>query len=431
MLSLKKWLIKLIVLIISLPIILILVLSYNYIVYPHEMAVMQSYTDDTRANFVVVSKNEKIQCQALKLNSLDSLKITSNSEAFKFEDSTYIAHHCNFDNLSPASSYRLIISTTDNITLDDREFKTLDPSKSDFKIGLISCLNDLFHIPIIWDNLKSHDPDYIFMIGDNIYADLFKSYLNIDKKHIWHRYTHSWLVYKLFQQKKLTPVLALWDDHDFGGDNSDSSYPNKDFSKKLFRIFYNQTPKTPYLNQGPGVSFSFFWKKNHFIFLDNRFFRGHNEDKKGSYFSKEQILWFNKEIDLNKNDFFWIISGNQWFSSPLQDESFENNHPETLMSFFKEIQIQKFKTILISGDAHLSEVKKINIPNEKTLYEITSSGIHAFPMSEMGEDKRRLAGTNIPNFTIINFNLNQNVKIKTSNFTVFNLKNFEVEVELL
>lgn len=395
------------------------------------MAVMQSYTDDTKANFVIINKNEKSQCYAIAQNKTNPSKIKPTHEVFSFEESEYFVHHCNFSELSKASEYQLLITDNNENKLDEREFKTLDPAKLEFKFALISCMNDLFHIPIIWDNLTSHNPDYIFMIGDNIYADFFKDFVKIDKKHLSYRYIHSWLVYKLFQKKHLTPVLALWDDHDYGENNSDSTYANKETSKKLFSIFYNQDHETNYIKQGPGISFTFSWQKDHFIFLDDRYFRNPNQDKDGDYFSNEQIEWLKNTMELNKNDYFWIISGNQWFSSPIQDESFENNHPKALINFFKAIHFQKYKTLLLSGDAHLSEVKKINVQNEKLIFEITSSGMHAFPMSDMGNDNRRLAGTNLPNFMILDLKRDQVHTVGVSDYTIFDFNTFQLEVGFL
>lgn len=411
----------------SLPVGIASILGFNYFIYPHKIAIMQSYTDDKSSGFVIVSKQEKLTCEVFPADVLiDSSQMIKANEIKKYtyEHSSYTIHHCDFNDLREGIKYQLFIFDDNNKVIDSRFFKTLSTSQNHFTIAIESCTSDLFHIPLLWDNLKSHNPDYLFMIGDNVYADLFHFLTTIDEPHLWYRYVHSWLVFKIFQQKELTPILAIWDDHDYGQNNADSKYKSKEFSKKLFRTFFNQNKETKNLNQGPGVSFSFSWKRNHFIFFDDRYFRDPNEIRNGNYFSQEQISWLKEKLQKNSNDHFWLISGNQWFSTPQQDESFENSHPESLKDFLNQIEVDKHKVVLVSGDAHMSEIKKIDYSNSKKIYEITSSGMHVYPMNDLDPDKRRIAATNKPNFMITRIDFDKNNVIEVSDYTLFNIKNF-------
>lgn len=390
---------------------------------------MQGFTDETQAHFVIVSEEQKLFCKVSDQNNEKNRYLPSKELDLDYKNSKNHVHQCSFINLENTKSYRLEIYNENNLIVNTRYFKTLNFENKKFRVAIVSCISDIVHIPLLWDNLKDQNPDYIFMIGDNVYGDLFHDYIEITESHLWERYARSWKVFKIFQQTHLKPVLAIWDDHDFGKNNSDSSFENKEFSLFLFRTFFNQEYDTLNLEQGPGVSFSFKVAKNVFIFLDDRFFRDSNENKRGSYFSENQVHWIKDQFKKNADDTFWLISGNQWFGTKGQDESFEINHPETLYLFFRSIELDKFNVHLISGDSHFSEIKKILV-GDKNVYEITSSAMHALPVGKMEPDSRRLSGSNFPNFVMAEFNSKENLNHTFSSYTLFNYELFRHTIPL-
>ncbi|MCB0369047.1 MAG: hypothetical protein KDD45_06225, partial [Bdellovibrionales bacterium] len=185
--------------------------------------------------------------------------------------------------------------------------------------------------------------------------------------------------------------------------------------------------ETNLLQQGPGTSFSFSIKKQHFIFLDARSFRSPDSDPHGNYFSETQAEWINSQFKKNPHDFFWLISGSQWFGTKGQDESFEINHPFTIDSFFQKIELTKYNVQLISGDSHFSEIKKILI-DSKNIFEITSSAMHALPVGKLEPDNRRLSASNLPNFVLGEINLETNEDNLFTAYTLFNRTLFKHKV---
>lgn len=400
----------------------LLIGTYFYIIAPHKIAVIQGYTDSQNTNFVVITHQKETICEVYEKDS-QALISSSREEDIIYKDPKKIVHQCDFQNLAPNKKYQLLIKK-DSQVLARRYFHLLDTEKDFFSVALESCTSDIVHLPLLWDNLKSHKPDYLFMLGDNVYGDLFKDYAEITEEHLWDRYFRSLRVFKIFQQEELTPVLAIWDDHDYGKNNSDSSYEKKDFTLFLFRTFFNQNKNTPVIKQGPGTSFVFSVKKHHFVFLDVRSFRSPNSMREGTYFSDEQVKWVKEQFSRNPTDSFWLISGSQWFGTADQDESFEVNHPENAYKFITDIDIAKYDVQLISGDSHFSEFKKIPLP-EKAIYEITSSAMHALPMGKISPDARRLSATNLPNFLIGKISLKEPRPHTFSSYSLFNIKMFE------
>ena len=109
--------------------------------------------------------------------------------------------------------------------------KDFSSNKSTFSIAFGSCSSEENDLPI-FNNIVKHQPDLFIFLGDNIYGDT----KNIDTlKNKYHK-----LYKKLSFQNliKNIPVIATWDDHDYGWNDIGKDYPLKNESKKsIFRFF--------------------------------------------------------------------------------------------------------------------------------------------------------------------------------------------------
>jgi|694.fasta_scaffold00115_6 alkaline phosphatase D len=322
---------------------------------------------------------------------------------------------------SSAENYLLYVSDSESV--DIREFSNYDQQKANFKVAICSCLNDNYFSEQIksWNSVSKLNPDYIFLIGDNVYTDIGDklSELNGCKpERLLNRYIETRTRLELFYLKELIPIAMIWDDHDYGKNNGGSDYKYKFASKKIFKDFsLNENPEIS--EDGPGAGFKLKLANINFLFLDDRFYR----DKK-YHFGKEQEEWLFKNLEANENannkdpdqSQSVIISGDQFFGKYHPFESFEGNHPENFKKFIKKISNLKSTPLFISGDRHISELQKIEIgayeqshpsPNKK-IFEITSSPIHSslppeFTLKQFPNPHRVWAVANKNNFCLINF----------------------------
>lgn len=316
-------------------------------------------------------------------------------------------------NLKLDTSYFLQIEISDGRKklIEKREFSTLDTDKKDLKFMLGSCMSDGYADVgnLIWPAILKHDPQFYLLIGDQVYADIYSSrYLGVssDPRHVWERYIDSRLSLAIFRQKKLRPVYAIWDDHDYGVNNGDKSYPHKYEVKKIFRDFY---PLSDDINiaSGPGTSFSLELGGQKFYFLDDRTFRDANDQKDGYHFGYQQSQWlFDSIKKFSNTNGVWLISGDQFFGAYHPYESFEGNHPERFNYFLNTLKEIGKKVVFISGDRHLVELMQIESEAlGYTSYELTSSGIHStiYPGSlAKAPNTRRIGGVDgVNNFAII------------------------------
>ena len=130
-----------------------------------------------------------------------------------------------------------------------------------------SC-NDQSRVQPLWPYIVKQKPQLWIWGGDNIYADTSRIEELISKYQIQENNPG----YKVL--KKKTPIIGIWDDHDYGHDNATYKNHLKYQSQQLFLDFLNVESKTPRrMREGIYTSHSFGSrdKELKFLMLDNRF----------------------------------------------------------------------------------------------------------------------------------------------------------------
>lgn len=396
---------------------------------PNQNGILQGATDETTTQFSIVSKKKNLLCRVRDLQRESSVIHPKDTTEVTINNTEFAVRKCFFTQLNEHKRYRLEIVDGNGVIIESRNFGMLSTHKKNFSIAIVSCTSDLAHIPLIWKSLLSKKPDLLLMIGDNVYADLYKDYIELTHNHFWHRYVNTWRTLALFQSSELIPVLGSWDDHDYGVNNGNAENKDKEFTLFLYDTFFAQNYPNPKLKKGPGTSFSFHIGKTRLIFADGRYFRSPPEEAEGSFFTQDQVDWIIGELDRDINATNWIITGNQWYGSKHQEENFEHLFPHKFYSFLNLLNSRKVRYLLVSGDTHFSEIKKIFFEG-KEIFEVTSSGMHSWPIGILFPDSRRINGTNLPNFTIGKIDSDLPGKVDFYVYGVFGNEFFTVSTEL-
>jgi len=260
------------------------------------------------------------------------------------------------------------------------------------KIALGSCADENLDQPIL-SLVLEHDPELFIYLGDNIYADtknineLEDAYKKLGSK-------------KEFQKLKLNiPIIATWDDHDYGWNDIGRHYELKNESKELFLKFF-EVPFTSQRYYRKGIYDSYYFSdSNHtlqIILLDERTFRDDlrinndelkNDEKffyKLDYFphqnsdstilGEEQWLWLEKELS-TPADIRIIGSGTQFGISFNGYEAWANFPSEQKRMLELIRKTQASGVLFISGDVHYAEISELISEISYPIYDITSSGI--------------------------------------------------------
>jgi hypothetical protein len=342
-------------------------------------SILQGATDESKTQFSILYE-ANVPLNIFVTNSLGNVFPPDHIQGHSFPKHPKKITKAFFSGLSPDETYFLVVQNAmTNVCLDKREFQTLNLSDDNLCFALCSCMDDQRHEPEIWKDIAAKKPQMIFFIGDHVYANVGDS-KKAGPKQLWKRYCDARLTLQIFFAYRLIPILATWDDHDFGMDNGHSeNYPYVKESQVNFKSFFAQDEgHCRFLRLGPGISSAIHWNSQLFVLSDGRSFRQpkHSEDRY-AHWGKAQEEWIMSLIR-NNNGPTWVMNGSQVFPKMMFKESVCGNHKKQFYGFLKELKTVSSKVIFVSGDVHFSEISEIeeDLIGYKT-YEITSSSIHS------------------------------------------------------
>lgn len=231
----------------------------------------------------------------------------------------------------------------------------------------------------IFDNIYNDHPDFMVWMGDNTYLR------EVDwnsKTGIVHRYSHTRALPEMQPLLGSVHQYAIWDDHDYGPNNSDRSFWMKDFSLEVFKTFW----VNPNYGPGGGVSGTFFWNDAQFFLLDNRWFRTPNNLKSENreFLGEQQLQWLIDALIGSAAPYKFVVVGGQVLNPVTTDWS-ENyaKYPEEQQKLFEAILENDIKGVFfLSGDRHFSELSRMDREGTYPLYDLTVSTFTAGPAGD-------------------------------------------------
>jgi len=222
----------------------------------------------------------------------------------------------------------------------------------------------------IFEDIHRRNPDFMLWLGDNVY--LREADWNSDTG-ILHRYTHTRSIPEMQAMLGNMHHYAIWDDHDFGPNNSDRSYHKKDFTQEVFRHFY---PGLSYIFK-EGTTSYFQWADCEFFLMDNRYWRTPNKRSDIEHheiLGKTQIEWLLDAMVNSYAPFKFVVMGGQFLSNVEESERYINYAPEERQYLIDAIQKLKISgVIFLTGDMHHTELSKLEFPGGNPIYDLTVS----------------------------------------------------------
>ncbi len=254
------------------------------------------------------------------------------------------------------------------------------------KIAFGSCQSQ--NDPILaLDVAVEQKPDIFIYLGDNIYGD------TEDMKVLAHKYSKLCARGTFRKLIETCPVIATWDDHDYGANDAGREYPQKENSKTLFLEFWGE-PKESDRWKHSGIYTSYLvgpeGKKTQLIVLDSRTFRSPllpangkpyrndyrpNNNKSATILGDQQWQWLAEQLEVPAD--LRIICSSIQFGIEYNGYESWANFPLEREKMLKLIQDKKAEHLLfISGDVHYGELSKIKSEGLYPIYDLTSSGLN-------------------------------------------------------
>lgn len=370
------------------------------------LSIVQGATDDTKTQFSIVHADgveifPSVMAGANRI-APDEVK------TLRHPGQGTVVTQAFFSGLSPREDLRLVVQSASQEILDERAFGTLDPDKPSLTFAICSCMDDSKHEATIWNDLASRSPDIILFIGDATYADrgLNPDEL-VDPAILWRRFAEAREMLEIYHQPRLIPILAVWDDHDFGGNDTHST--NFAFVKESQENFLSYFPQDPrycrFLERGPGIASRFAFRGQQLMLLDGRSFRLPKESgERYAHWGQAQEEWMVQRVAEGEG-VTWLMNGTQIFPTYPMKESVAGDHPVQFEGALKALAATGRKVVFASGDVHYSEISKIEATQlGYETFEVTSSSIHSpvFPgFPNIVHNPRRIKSTGKRNYNLV------------------------------
>lgn len=223
--------------------------------------------------------------------------------------------------------------------------------------------------------MAAHQAEVMLWLGDNTYLREvdWRSWTGILR-----RWTHTRSLPALQPLLGATANYAIWDDHDFGPNDSDRGWWNKAKTRAGFDLFW-ANPGSGIPELGGAITSQFSWGDVDVFLLDDRWFRAPNRRKTGPrpYFGDAQIQWFIDALASSRATFKLVAVGGQVLNPAALWENYAT-YPEERQRFLDLIAAEKIPgVVFLSGDRHHTELTRLDRPGLYPLYDLTVSPLSA------------------------------------------------------
>lgn len=264
-----------------------------------------------------------------------------------------------------------------------------------------------------WDAIIAQNPQLFLFTGDNIYADTED--MNVMRA----KYAQLGAQPGYQQLRAHTPVLATWDDHDYGVNDGGSEYLMRAESQRVFMDFFDVPGSSP-MRSRPGVYATYVFgpegQRVQVILLDTRYFRGPlarrpegrhydfpgryvpSTDSKSSMLGAAQWRWLETQLR-QPAEIRFLVSSIQVIAEDHGWEKWANlPHERTrLLKLLRKTGAEG--AVILSGDRHLAELSRLDGDAVNgigyPLYDLTSSGLNRGGGGSSDEPNRHRIGRNI------------------------------------
>jgi alkaline phosphatase D len=248
-----------------------------------------------------------------------------------------------------------------------------------------SCVKQELPTPI-FQTMLAENSDLVLFLGDNIYAD------TSDMSVMRAKYERLAANDDFVGLRSNVPILATWDDHDFGINDGGADFPMREAAKQEFHRFWNEPEDSP-RRQREGVYDARIYgppgKRLQIILLDTRYFRSPlkkgerrvggpylpDDDPTKTMLGKPQWKWLAEQLR-KPAELRLIVSSIQCIAEAAGQETWSNLPRERKRLFDMIKETKANGVVLLSGDRHWSELSKLDHDLPYPLYDLTSSSFN-------------------------------------------------------
>ncbi|MEE2936350.1 MAG: alkaline phosphatase D family protein [Planctomycetota bacterium] len=253
------------------------------------------------------------------------------------------------------------------------------------KILFGSCIKQDRPMPILQTIVQQH-PDLFIFLGDNIYAD------TVDMNQMRAKYARLNANLSFKQLIQSIPVMATWDDHDYGANDAGADYSRRAESEQIFLDHWGEPAGTARRTR-PGVYDAKIFgppgKRVQVILLDTRYFRGpltKGERRVGGPYvpsampdvtmlGDQQWRWLDAQLK-QPAELRIIASSIQCVAEAAGQETWSNLPKQRQQLFDRIANNGANGVVILSGDRHWAELSVTRMQTSYPIYDLTSSSLN-------------------------------------------------------
>lgn len=273
----------------------------------------------------------------------------------------------------------------------------------------------------IWRSILATDPDLFLFIGDNVYVDVPRKPKGVEDFERTYAQLASEPGWQTLRAE--VPVLATWDDHDYGLNDAGKEFALKQIAQQQFSDFFELPADSP-VRQREGIYDAHLFgpegQRVQVIMLDTRYFRDalvrnpagrvrglgpyipHPHDA-STLLGDAQWAWL--EAQLEKPADVRVIASSIQVVPEQHGWEMWANFPHERDRLYRLIGSTEARgVVFISGDRHLTEISMQDGPGTPyPMWDFTSSGMNEGGDRRVDEPNRHRVGESrrVANFGVI------------------------------
>ncbi len=286
--------------------------------------------------------------------------------------------------LEPATEYRYHFEV-DGTVVEERigRFRTFPAGPASFTVAVGSC-SRLGSNGSVYDTIRAAQPDLFLVPGDFFYADHIE---------VFDQFTEAFdeTLTSPAQAALLAeiPIAYVWDDHDYGGNDGDSTSATRDIARVAYSSYVPHYPLT-----GSGtINQAFTVGRVRFLLLDNRSARDPKADPDGAdktMLGADQLAWLEAELLAADSAYplTVIVTSVPWIAAPEVGADHWGGYTAERSALADFIASNELEGILmVAGDAHMVAIDDGSNTNFSAFEGASFPLLHAAALDRPGSEK--------------------------------------------
>jgi alkaline phosphatase D len=269
------------------------------------------------------------------------------------------------------------------------------PNERITRIAFGSCAFQWDEQPI-WDAVIAAEPDLFLYLGDAIYGDFDgEKVYDVTRESLLREWGVLAAVPSFQRLAASVPVMAVWDNHDYGRAEGGAEFALKDVSKEIFLDFFGYRADAPVRDHSGIYHAKVFGpegRRVQIIMLDTRYNKGPyvlaarpegiggslgkfapQSDTTVTLLGPQQWAWLEDQLR-EPAEVRFIVSSTQ-IVADQKDMDEWGNYPRERRRLFDLIESTEADgVVLLSGNVHFTEVSRTD-EGPYPLYDFTASGL--------------------------------------------------------